>query len=93
MPRSKRWVAKVKTDSTHPARGLFTRSASGDCQSIGVKACIAEGATIGNVKLFHLPWRKRFIICPQKRARKGQEDTVGTHPKAKKESPTTERLK
>ena len=24
---SKRWVAKVKTDSTHPPAGLFTRSA------------------------------------------------------------------
>jgi hypothetical protein len=25
---NKRWVAKVKTDSTHPPKGLFTRSAS-----------------------------------------------------------------
>jgi hypothetical protein len=25
---TKRWVAKVKTDSTHPREGLFTKSAS-----------------------------------------------------------------
>ena len=28
-PKSKRWVAKVKTDSTHPpVAGLFTKDAS-----------------------------------------------------------------
>src|SRR5690242_12305061 len=27
-PKSKRWVAKVKTDSTHPPPGLFTKDAS-----------------------------------------------------------------
>jgi Protein of unknown function (DUF3175) len=30
MPRkpTKRWIAKVKTDSTHPPEGLFTKSAT-----------------------------------------------------------------
>lgn len=27
-PKSKRWVARVKTDSTHPPAGLFTKGAS-----------------------------------------------------------------
>lgn len=27
-PKSRRWVAKVKTDSTHPPPGLFTKDAA-----------------------------------------------------------------
>ena len=27
-PKNRRWVAQVKTDSTHPPQGLFTKSAA-----------------------------------------------------------------
>lgn len=47
MPRSKRWVAKVKTDSTHPARGLFTRSASVIARALASRRVSPKGPQSG----------------------------------------------
>ena len=43
---NKRWVAKVKTDSTHPPEGLFTNSASMIARS--VEAGLTEGRCFRN---------------------------------------------
>jgi hypothetical protein len=45
--RKKRWVAKVKTDSTHPARGLFKRSAPEIARSLASKRVSPKGPQSG----------------------------------------------
>jgi tRNA(adenine34) deaminase len=44
---SKRWVAKVKTDSTHPPEGLFTKSASAIARSLASKKVSPKGPASG----------------------------------------------
>jgi tRNA(adenine34) deaminase len=49
MPaRSKRrWVARVKTDSTHPPEGLFTKSAATIARTLASKKVSPKGAGSG----------------------------------------------
>jgi tRNA(adenine34) deaminase len=44
---SKRWVAKVKTDSTHPPEGLFTKSAGVIARSLASKKVSPKGPASG----------------------------------------------
>jgi hypothetical protein len=46
--KNKRWVANVKTASTHPRAGLFTKSPSNDRARAGFQEGLAEGAAIGH---------------------------------------------
>jgi uncharacterized protein DUF3175 len=41
--RKKRWVAKVKTDSTHPPAGLFTKSAATIARTLASKRVSPKG--------------------------------------------------
>ena len=43
----RRWVAKVKTDSTHPAKGLFTKDASTIARSLASKKVSPKGPGSG----------------------------------------------
>lgn len=43
----KRWVAKVTTDSTHPAKGLFTKDASTIARSLASKKVSPKGPASG----------------------------------------------
>jgi Protein of unknown function (DUF3175) len=43
----KRWVAKVKTDSTHPPAGLFTKDASTIARSLASKKVSPKGPQSG----------------------------------------------
>ncbi|PYY13160.1 MAG: hypothetical protein DMG61_14325 [Acidobacteria bacterium] len=45
--QSKRWVAKVKTDSTHPPPGLFTRSASTIARTLASRRVSPKGPSSG----------------------------------------------
>jgi len=45
--KSKRWVAKVKTDSTHPPAGLFTKSASTIASVLASKKVSPKGPSSG----------------------------------------------
>lgn len=48
MPRKKkRWVAKVKTDSTHPPQGLFTKSAARIARTLASKKVSPKGPGSG----------------------------------------------
>src|SRR2546421_10442457 len=49
MPRAKnkRWVRKVKTDSTHPGKGLFTKKASTIAASLASKRVSPKGPSSG----------------------------------------------
>jgi hypothetical protein len=43
----KRWVAKVKTDSTHPQKGLFTKDAATIARSLASKKVSPKGPSSG----------------------------------------------
>ena len=43
----RRWVAKVKTDSTHPPEGLFTKSAETIARSLASKKVSPKGPASG----------------------------------------------
>jgi hypothetical protein len=43
----KRWVAKVKTDSTHPPEGLFTKSAATIARTLASKRVSPKGPSSG----------------------------------------------
>jgi hypothetical protein len=45
--KPKRWSASVKTDSTHPPEGLFTRSASAIASSLAAKKVSPKGPASG----------------------------------------------
>ncbi len=44
---SKRWVARVTTDSTHPQKGLFTRGAATIANSLASKKVSPKGSSSG----------------------------------------------
>lgn len=44
---SRRWVAKVTTDSTHPAKGLFTKDASTIARQLASKKVSPKGPGSG----------------------------------------------
>jgi hypothetical protein len=45
--RQNRWVAKVKTDSTHPPAGLFTKSAGTIARTLASKKISPKGPGSG----------------------------------------------
>src|SRR6266852_212228 len=45
--RKKRWVASVKTDSTHPPAGLFTKSATIIARTLASKKVSPKGPSSG----------------------------------------------
>jgi Protein of unknown function (DUF3175) len=45
--KAKKWVATVKTDSTHPPEGLFTRSASTIARVLASKKVSPRGPASG----------------------------------------------
>ena len=45
--KKKRWVAKIKTDSTHPAEGLFTKSAEAIASALASKKVSPKGPASG----------------------------------------------
>jgi Protein of unknown function (DUF3175) len=45
--KPKRWVAKVKTDSTHPPEGLFTKSAATIVRTLASKRVSPKGPASG----------------------------------------------
>ena len=45
--KTKRWVAKVKTDYTHPPEGLFTKSAATIARTLASKKVSPKGPASG----------------------------------------------
>jgi tRNA(adenine34) deaminase len=45
--KTNRWVAKVKTDSTHPPEGLFTKDAATIARSLASKKVSPKGPRSG----------------------------------------------
>jgi uncharacterized protein DUF3175 len=65
---SKRWVARVKTDSTHPPAGLFTRSASTIARTLASKKVSPKGLGSGMRMLTYFINRAGRGLSPKRRA-------------------------
>ena len=46
-PKTKRWVAQVTTDSTHPPKGLFTKSATTIARTLASRKVSPKGPGSG----------------------------------------------
>jgi tRNA(adenine34) deaminase len=70
MPRkaTKKWVAKVKTDSTHPPEGLFTKSASTIARTLASKKVSPKGPGSGMRMLNYFINRAGRGLEPARRA-------------------------
>lgn len=64
----KRWVARVKTDSTHPPAGLFTRSASTIARTLASKKVSPKGSASGMRMLTYFINRAGRGLSPERRA-------------------------
>jgi hypothetical protein len=75
---SRRWVATVKMDSTHPAPGLFKKRCIDDRQSAGVEEGFAERPAVWNAhaELFHKSRGARIVGVAAAGVGKGQEVVV-----------------
>jgi hypothetical protein len=68
MPRRKKWVARVTTDSTHPPKGLFSRSASAIAKSLASKRVSPKGPQSGTRMLNYFINRGGKNLSPTRRA-------------------------
>jgi tRNA(adenine34) deaminase len=66
--RKNRWVAKVKTDSTHPPAGLFTRSAATIARALASQKVSPKGPASGMRMLTYFINRAGRGLSPTRRA-------------------------
>jgi hypothetical protein len=66
--KKKRWVAKVTTDSTHPPRGLFTKSAATVARTLALRNVSPKGIGSGMRMLTYFINRAGRGLSPKRRA-------------------------
>jgi len=66
--RKKRWVAKVKTDSTHPPAGLFTKDAATIARTLASRRVSPKGPSSGMRMLTYFINRAGRGLSPTRRA-------------------------
>ena len=66
--RKKRWVAKVKSDSTHPPAGLFTKSAGTIAKSLASEKVSPKGPGSGMRMLTYFINRAGRGLTAERRA-------------------------
>jgi hypothetical protein len=66
--RKNYWVAKVKTDSTHPPAGLFTKSADTIARTLASKRVSPKGPGSGMRMLTYFINRAGHGLSPTRRA-------------------------
>lgn len=66
--KKKRWVAQVKTDSTHPPKGLFTKRASTIARVLRSRKVSPKGPTSGLRMLTYFINRAGKGLSPSRRA-------------------------
>jgi hypothetical protein len=67
-PAKKKWVASVKTDSTHPPEGLFTKSASTIAKTLASKEVSPKGPASGMRMLNYFINRAGKGLDPERHA-------------------------
>ncbi|HXW57630.1 MAG TPA: DUF3175 domain-containing protein [Candidatus Cybelea sp.] len=70
--RPKRWVASVRTDSTHPPGGLFTKDAQTIARVLGSKRVSPKGPGSGLRMLTYFINRAGANLSPSRRAELGR---------------------
>lgn len=66
--KKKRWVSKVKTDSTHPPEGLFTKDASTVARALASKKVSPKGPGSGMRMLTYFINRAGHGLSSERRA-------------------------
>jgi hypothetical protein len=66
--KTNRWVAKVKTDSTHPPEGLFTKSAATIARALASKKVSPKGPGSGMRMLTYFINRAGHGLSASRRA-------------------------
>jgi tRNA(adenine34) deaminase len=66
--KTNRWVARVKTDSTHPPEGLFTKKASTIANTLASKKVSPKGPGSGMRMLTYFINRAGHGLSPARRA-------------------------
>ncbi|MGH9500379.1 MAG: DUF3175 domain-containing protein [Terriglobales bacterium] len=74
--KKKRWVARVKTVSTFPPKGLFTRSASTIARSLASKKVSPKGPASGMRMLNYFINRAGRSLSPSRRAQLERAKTL-----------------
>jgi hypothetical protein len=69
MVTKKRWVKDVKTDSTHPPAGLFTKSPQEIARSLASKRVSPKGPSSGMRMLTYFINRAGKGLSPTRRAK------------------------
>lgn len=77
--KNKRWVAKVKTDSTRPPPGLFTKSASTIAKSLASKRVSPKGPASGMRMLTYFINRGGKGLSPSRRQTLERAKTLLSH--------------
>jgi tRNA(adenine34) deaminase len=72
----RRWVARVKTDSTHPPAGLFTRSASIIARTLASRKVSPKGPGSGMRMLTYFINRAGRGLSPERRAELEKAETL-----------------
>lgn len=72
----RRWVAKVKTDSTHPPQGLFTKSAATIARILASKKVSPKGPGSGMRMLTYFINRAGHGLSTERRAELGKAKTL-----------------
>ena len=76
MATKKRWVKDVKTDSTHPPKGLFTRSPEEIARSLASKKVSPKGPGSGMRMLTYFINRAGKGLTATRRARLERAKTL-----------------
>jgi hypothetical protein len=72
----KRWVAKVKTDSTHPPKGLFNKSAATIARTLASKKVSPKGPGSGMRMLTYYINRAGRALSATRRAELQRAKTI-----------------
>lgn len=73
---TRRWVARVKTDSTHPPAGLFTRSAAVIARTLAAKKVSPKGPASGMRMLTYYLNRAGKNLSPARRSELNKAKTL-----------------
>jgi Protein of unknown function (DUF3175) len=74
--KKKRWVAKVKTDSTHPPAGLFTKDAATIARALGSRRVSPKGPASGMRMLTYFINRAGRGLSASRRAKLERAKTI-----------------
>jgi tRNA(adenine34) deaminase len=90
---TKKWVAKVHTDSTHPPKGLFTRSAITIAASLASKRVSPKGPSSGMRMLnYFLNRAGRNLSATRRRELEKAKKLLSAKIKAHKKSQISESM-